>query len=80
MERIVCTFNEEYLKIEIQINHGTKMNCNIILSVCFFYVTFKRASKSFKSRQRKTRHTVLNATIYKYQFIKWRLTIVLKEI
>ena len=56
------------------------MNCNIILSVCFFYLTFIRASKSLKSRQRKTRHKVLNATIYKYQFIKWRLTIVLREI
>ena len=56
------------------------MNCNISFFVCFFLWLFVRASKSLKSRQRKARHTVLNATIYKDQFIKWRLTIVLREI
>ena len=43
-------------------------------------MTFVRALKSLKSHQHKTRQTVLNATIYKYQFIKWRLTILLREI
>ena len=46
----------------------------------FFSLTFAHASKSLKSCQRKTTHTVLNATVCKYQFIKWCLTIVLREI
>ena len=73
-------FNEAYLKIEVQRNRETEMNCNIILSVCFYSLTSVRASKSLKSRQCKLRHTVLNATICKNQFLKWHLTIVLREI
>ena len=40
----------------------------------FFSLTFIRTSRSLKSRQCKARHK-----IYKYQFIEWRLRIVLRE-